>query len=216
MEKLENSISSVNIKLNDLSRELIAFRETFTQSLQKTKEDISEELLLGFSTIQATSNLPIVSNHTSMESKLIKMLPDQFIWKEPFYSLGKHFFFLKSRFAAEYLQFLNKNYNIMDSKLILNYYCGLRTEWKKRISEAKKLEHTFEAEDYDKVFPYWRTEFGELTLTALEGGEVIKIFFFLILFFCSPNLFFLENYSNDLFWIYIHYRGNEVGSLCSC
>lgn len=170
------------MKINDMMRELSALKDSFTVNLRKIQENISEELILGFSSVQSSQSSSQQYSHqsTNLEEKLISSLPKQFSWKEPFYALGKHYYFIKSRFATEMNQFLGKNYSEFEnSGVVLKYFCGLRNEWKKRISEAKRIEHEFSEEDYSKVMPYWKDSFGTLTLTALEGGDVRKNFLFL-------------------------------------
>lgn len=172
-EKLERSISSLNLKLNDITRELSILKDCFTTSLRKTQEDISEELLLGFSSMQALQS----STHQSPNNPEEKFgLPKQFAWKEPFYALGKNYYFLKSRLATEMVQFLNQRYPEFESAVVLKYFCGLRNEWKKRISEGKRMNHEFSEEDYAKVLTHWKSTFGTLNLVALEGGDVNLLF----------------------------------------
>lgn len=178
LEKLEECYSSTNARFDDLEREIKTLKESINTNFKKMEEAISEELTVGFSLMP--QNVPLVNHSINIEKPKPNYLPSTFKWGDPiFYSFARHFFFLKSRDAGKFIAFLSTKYpsSELNVSVVKNFYCGLRTEWKKRISESEKEELDEETLlEYTNIVKFhWRESFPPLKLVGVKGGEVINL-----------------------------------------
>lgn len=169
--------------LKEVVREVKVTKEALIDLVKRTTEEIKSEFSL-FHLKNDSSCPPFAERETLIPNNIIKYLPEHFVWAEPFYSLARHYFFLKSRNGAdEMCGFLFKTYNpsSLNKTLVKNFFSGLRNEMKKKIIDLSKqvplVDASQEYIDFAKIF--WNErDYGEVKLKIFQEREEVVFYSF--------------------------------------